>query len=151
MKKFVFSLQTLLNLRESIEKEQKNQLQVIQAKLHGLRKDLHRIQAQKLQTVTTFHRECGEGVTTSRMKEYHAFFEAMEKRIEEQKKAIKEMEKKEEHQKQLVINTMKQKKILETLRDKHYQQYLLEEQAEEQKRLDELAAQRAASGMGVFS
>jgi flagellar FliJ protein len=150
MKKFEFSLQTLLNLRESVVKEQKNQLQIIQAKLHNLRQDLYRIQEQKLQAVASFQRECEEGITTSRMQEYHAYFKAMEKRIEEQKKAIKEMEKKEEHQTQLVIHALKQKKILESLREKHYQEYLLEEQAEEQKRLDELASQRASNMMEVF-
>ncbi|MGI6707454.1 MAG: flagellar export protein FliJ [Clostridia bacterium] len=151
MKKFVFSLQTLLNLRESVEKEQKNKLQAIQTELHGMRQDLYRLQEQKQQAVTAYLQECEEGITTSRMKEYHAFFETMEKRIEEQKKAIKDTEKKEEQQKQLVIHAMKQRKILENLREKHCRQYLLEEQAKEQKRLDELAAQRAGHGMEVFS
>lgn len=131
MAKFVFRLQSVLNLKVSLENQQKNafalakrHLDEEQEKLERLyaRKELYEEEGKRLRKDALNIRDiCDNENALDRIKEF----------IEEQKKAVLKAEQALEEERQKLEEMMKDRKIYERLREKAFDEFLENEKHEE--------------------
>lgn len=140
MKKFKFTLQTILDLNISIEKQQKNELAAINHRIRMLEEDKVRTENEiaRAEDIYKVHikKQCRVGIIRS---------DSMYiKSLNEEKKQIEtEIEKKNRQKEKLqamLMKTMAKRKSLEKLSEKQYQKYLMSIKTEQEKETDDFAA-----------
>jgi len=146
LKKFIFPLQSILDIKESMEKEQKNQLAMIRKQLLAVRDELDALLAKKEWYMSLYREKCLQGTPVQELMDYMEYFPVLEEYIDQKRKELAELEKEEEKRRLKVIETMKEKKMLQTLKDKQYELYMAESAAEEDKRLDDFISYRWSPG-----
>lgn len=124
MKQFVFTLQSLYDMKKNIEKQQKIQLRMIETQLveqvielESLNNDFDKLKREYCQLVLT-------GVQITTAMQYDKFFERLKAVMSLVQKKIKELEEKKEQCIQGLINTRREKKLLDKLREDKYEEYL---------------------------
>lgn len=145
MKKFAFTLQSVLGYKVTIEKRQKAELAEINAVIDGLNRQLSDIDSRRLHARESLDREKAEGGRIlSLMQTYDRFFERLrdEKKIVTAKKQNAEMEKYQIQQRLIV--TMKEIKSLESLKEDQFLRYQEEVRTEEAKELEDLLSHKKA-------
>lgn len=149
-KRFVFRLQTVLNVKEKAEEEEKKKfgdlIQLLareEARLRQLQQQLVEtmaLQKQKLQS--------GQGMSPDELQRIQYFKKKLEKDIEAQKLRIKEVEAALERQRLALIEAMKERKTLEALKEQQLEAFNKEIDEEEAKLIDELATLKYARDAG---
>lgn len=146
MKPFKFTLQTLYNVKETIEKEQEMQLQLAIAKLQSLQAELLSMQQNVEAAQQQLRQEIKKGSSAKRLISFSHYFERMKATIDIQKQRIQEAEKEREIIHKKLIETRKEIRSLEKLRERQYEEYLIEQKREEEKMIGDIVSYQAASG-----
>lgn len=136
MKKFKFTFQTLLNISISLEKEQKNNLAVVNNELHALEE----IKESILNEIDNTRKIYKDVLSINEFINANNYLSFLKKKLIDinMEISIKENEK-EQIQKQL-IETMTQRKTYEKLRKKQLETYKKELAIEEDKALGDFIA-----------
>ena len=140
MAKFQFKMETVLRLRESIEEQKKNEFGRAAAELERQKEKLKAIIAEQRQMIQEFHEAVKARIDSKKSDQYNKYIKLLDKRIEEQQAVVKKCEAIEEACRKELIEATKEKKKLEKLKEKQFQQYVIEEKREEQKVTDELVS-----------
>ena len=140
MAKFVYRMQSILNIKEKMESQARNEfararqhLNEEEEKLKGLteRKAFYEQQGRKLQESSLNVRDILDNRNAiERMKEY----------ITAQKKAVITAQAQLEDARQKLQNAMQEKKTQEKLKEKAFEEFVKEENAKESKEIDELVS-----------
>lgn len=149
MRRFEFSLQKVLDYRQRREEqalrafaEAQAQLAHEQALLESLQHEreacLHRSQRR--------HRLKVQMLTVEQ-----TYLSALEERIEEQRERVAQAQRLLEERRAALLEAQRERKALERLREKQYEQWRQEMLRVEQNALDELATMRAASAPSVLT
>lgn len=149
MKKFRFRLQRVLDVKNTIEEVKRRNFLTAQQE-----HDLKVMQKQEMYRTLGHHqtklREIQDDLTTQVLNYYYNYFTMMLKEIEYQQGLIdlarEEMEKRREE----LIESVKERKILEKLKDKKHAEYVHEFNYEEQKILDELSGSKFKKKEDIF-
>jgi flagellar FliJ protein len=141
MKKFQFSLSTLLQVRSQQEEiAHKNLLDShlvlnkMNHQLIELFQELEKIQTQILQ------KQCNQ--FPADLSEYYLYLEMLKKKIARQKNLVDEAEVSLERRRKEVVRAMQRRKIIENLRDKKYSEWETTNFNSERSSLDELSTMR---------
>jgi len=142
MKRFAFRLQRVLDVKNTIEEVKRRDFLAAdneyRKKIDELKENYLELSRYQDQLKTKSREE----ISTQVLNLYYSYFNVLAGRIEYQKKLIElarqEMEKKREH----LIAAVKERKILEKLKEKQFGQYQKEFGAEEQKMLDEVSGNK---------
>ena len=140
MAKFQFKMESLLRLRESLEEQKKNEFGRAVAELERQREKLNQLLNEKERMVQEFHENVKNRIDSRKSDSYNKYIKLLDKRIDEQRVIVKKCEDIEKECRFQLIEATKEKKKLEKLREKQFQQYLIEEKREEQKLTDELVS-----------
>ncbi|MDD3765711.1 MAG: flagellar export protein FliJ [Eubacteriales bacterium] len=137
MRKFKFSLQFLLNIRKSEEKSVEAQLQSWRSKVAALEQELGALLGKRQMYEDKLKEEYSKGMTPQNLHNWNLYLSALKSEIDEME--LKVVSAKEECNKILnkLLEIKKTVKMLETLKDKRYKEYLDEEAKEEHKITDE--------------
>ncbi|MGN0388282.1 MAG: flagellar export protein FliJ [Suilimivivens sp.] len=140
MAKFVYRMQSILNIKEKMESQARNEfarsrqhLNEEEEKLKGLteRKAFYEQQGRELQESSLNVRDILDNRNAiERMKEYIAV----------QKKAVITAQAQLEDARQKLQNAMQEKKTQEKLKEKAFEEFVKEENAKESKEIDELVS-----------
>jgi len=144
-KRFVFRLQAVLNHRQRIEEIKRRGF--IQANLRRLqeKKRLDYFYRAKDLGLESLHRLERPGVIDlDQVRFYYDYQFGLGCNIERQSRRLKEAAEAVERAKQELIQASKDKKVLENLKEKHFHEYLLDLDRQEQKFLDDIATGRYA-------
>ena len=134
MKKFIFSMKSLLNLKKSLEKQHKAELAEVEQRLRRFRLELDTIDARYAGRRREFSELSGNGeLRAADFLIYAKGFEALRDKQDMQKLKIQASELERERVQKKVVEVMRERKTLEKLEEKQHSQYL-----EECKREDEL-------------
>lgn len=140
MKQFVFSLQPLYNMKKNIEKQQKIELQMIEtqlskryAELESLNNDFNKAKREYCQIVIS-------GVLAPRVKQYGHFFARLKVVMSLVQEKIKELEKKKEQCIAQLVETRREKKLLSTLREEKYSEYLDQVKKEQETKISDFVS-----------
>lgn len=143
---FRFRLGTLLHVKEQMEKSAKNELGLAVERLESERGRLAAIERE----LTAIREDLAKAVigiiSPGSIRSLHAFLEVRESVRNHQQDAVKEAAKTVDTIRDRVVTLMQERKVLEKLREKEWEQYRVETIQEEQRQVDELVTYRGRSG-----
>lgn len=140
MASFKFSLQTLLRLKEQLEKNAKNELGAAIKKLVEEKSKLKVIEDNIDITTNDFRAACSGIIHPEKIKEIKTYLEHLQYEREKQKENVKRQQKNVDIIRERLVEIMKERKVLENLKEKEFQEYLKEEKKKEQQQVDELVS-----------
>ena len=139
MKKFKFTLQTVLDLNISLEKQQKNELAALNNHIRMLENEKEQVKSEIERAEDVFKTHLRERCKVLTAKTDSMYIKSLS---DEKKKIELEIEKKNRQKEKLqamLMKTMAKRKSLEKLCEKQYQNYLMQLRAEQEKETDDFA------------
>lgn len=149
MRRFEFSLQKVLDYRQRREEQAIRAFAEAQAQLMHEQAVLHRLLIEREECLRRSHRR--ERLTVELLDVEQTYLSALEERIETQRERVAEAERMVEQRREGLIEAQRERKALERLREKHYEQWRQEMLRAEQNTLDDLATVRAVLSPGVLT
>lgn len=143
---FRFRLATLLHVKEQLEKSAKNELGVAVSRLEAEKACLADIVAEIAALGEAFSGAVTGAIDTERIKSLRACIIAREAAREKQSEVVKEASRTVDTIRDRVVALMKERKILEKLREKEFEQFRIEGLQQEQRLADELVTYRGRAG-----
>lgn len=137
---FVFRLESYLSVKEKMEEQRKLEYGKSLAKLEEERKIKESLIDEKNNNVVSFKNSILKGVNPSTLDNYNKYIDLIKKKIENQNVAIKKAEDAAEEKRVQLVEAMKERKMLETLKEKDKEAYLKEVLQKEQKVTDEIVS-----------
>lgn len=149
MRRFVFSLQKVLDYRRRLEEQAIRDFAEAQRQLEHERATLARLMALRGECLNRSRRT--HQLVVEMLDVEQTYLSALEERIEAQRQRVAEAERVLEERRQALIEAQRGRKMLERLREKHYERWRQEFLRTEQKALDDLATVRAVFQPGEMS
>lgn len=140
MAKFVFNMQGLLNIKEKLEEQSKTEYGKALNKLEEEKNILLNLENSKKQNIVSFRESINKGVKPNYIKSINQFISLIDKKIEQQVENINKAEEIVEQKRLVLLNAMKERKVLEALKEKEMENYFREELKKEQKIIDEIVS-----------
>lgn len=138
MARFNFKLGSLLKLNESIEDQKKNEFAKAAAELEIQREKLRNLFSEKQSCILSFQEAVNERIDPRQNEMRGKYINLVNKRIDIQKIEVRKKEEFLEVKRLELIEATKEKKKLEKLKEKQFEQYIIDEKREEQKITDEV-------------
>ncbi|MGE5495291.1 MAG: flagellar export protein FliJ [Burkholderiales bacterium] len=144
MKQFVFTLQPLYDMQESIEKQYKMQMSEIEAELLKRLNDLDVLSSNFERMKREYCEAMAAGVQAVKIKEYGHFFERLKAVMALMQDKIASLEKEKEKCLAKLVQARREKKLLDKVRENQYSEYMDELKKEQDKLVDDLISYRAS-------
>jgi len=140
MKRFQFRLQRVLEIKETIEEAKRRDFS---SAFNQYQKKLYELN-EMIQTLRKYQNELYEiernGVDLHRFLYYFRFFTSFKSQILYQERMVKIANTEMEKRRTILIEAVKERKIIERLKEKKFQQYHYEAGKEEQFHLDDISS-----------
>ena len=147
MPTFRFKYDAVLRQRQAAEEQCQHELAKHLRRRGELRDHLHRMQ----QTVRDAKSQLSGGlvghVDVDRIREFAGYSGQVTMQAQDTIRQLAQVEQHTQQARQQLAEAMRQRKAMELLRDKHYKQWLAEQNRQEREELDELAMQRYTRGL----
>ncbi|MCX7922375.1 MAG: flagellar export protein FliJ [Clostridia bacterium] len=140
MPKFVFKLQPLLNIKTQMEDSLKNELGKATQKLEDEKRVLKGIELEQETIINEINIKSTHGVLVEKLKEYSTYISFLKDKANLQKENINLAQNNVDKYREQLIKVVQEKKILEKLKEKQYQEFLKDQMKEEQKLNDEIVS-----------
>jgi len=139
MATFTFKFQSILKLKEQVEKNIKNELALAMELLNAEVKKLNEIVKKKQETIDEMKRESAK-ITIWKLKEYSAFIEVMKNKIDIQKNIVNQLQENVDITKRRLVEAMKERKIFEKLKELKKEEHVIEEKRKDLIAVDEIVS-----------
>ena len=139
MAKFIFKLQSVLNLRKQKEDNIKNELGIAIQRLEQEKRSLSELENTLDATVREFNEKTRK-TTVHELIEYNEYLSLLNSRIKSQKDNVNNAAQYVDKVREELVKAVKDRKILEKLKERHYEEFLLEQKKLEQKTNDEIVS-----------
>lgn len=139
MAKFIFKLQSVLNLRKQKEDNIKNELGIAIQRLEQEKRRLSELENTLDATVREFNEKTRK-TTVHELIEYNEYLSLLNSRIKSQKDNVNNAAQYVDKVREELVKAVKDRKILEKLKERHYEEFLLERKKLEQKTNDEIVS-----------
>ena len=123
MKKFKFNLENVLKFRINVESYEKTVLSGYHVQLNKLLDELEVLNSSYERVADEFEELSGRGITVHQIRSSHAMMENLEYGIELKIKEIEAQQKLIAKQTNVVVNAMKDTKILNNLKEAKFEKY----------------------------
>ena len=140
MKKFVFTLQAVLDISISEEKQQRMLLAQINAKLNEFENMLSAQQQIFSDCKAKEQSEIKRGISSKKLEQYSKYQDALRANINELKKLAAVTQREKQKCLDKLVQIKRKIKTLEKLREKQYQQYLAEMRKLEEKQTEDFVS-----------
>jgi flagellar protein FliJ len=145
MKKFAFQLQSLYDVKLTLEEQQKNQLKQVEARLAKLNEEMEVLQYSFAKTREEYRIETETGIQAEKLSWYGGYFDLLNKSMTLQREKIAQAEAQREKCLETLLEIRKEVKSLEKLKDKQYEEYLKEVKNEEEKAIGDMISYKVAA------
>lgn len=142
MSQFRFRLQTLLDFRVRKEDELKRGLAEIQKAILREQRALEELERGRQEAATRYSELAASALDVEREQLFRIFYSKLCLRIEDKQTAISELNEELDAQRDRVVEAMRERKTVQSLRDKQLEQFQLGELRKEQAFLDDIATTR---------
>ncbi len=142
MKPFVFKLQTALDLKLKEEDLQKEELHKATRIYKQNLKQLRSLQGRLVEIQDLLRGKQVKKIEILEIKRCQDYIPVLHDRIKQQEEVTENSRRKMEQVRGKLLAVMKERKILEKLKARHYREYMREFRREEQKQIDEMATVR---------
>lgn len=139
MAKFIFKFQSVLNLRKQKEDSIKNELANATRKLEAEKRKLSELETMLEDTVREFN-EKTKKTTVHELIEFNEYLSLLNSRIKTQKENVNNAAQYVDKVREELVKAVKERKILEKLRERQFEEFLLEQKKLEQKTNDEIVS-----------
>lgn len=140
MAKFIFNMQGLLNIKEKLEEQTKTEYGKALAKLEQEKSILLNLKNKKQENILSFRESINKGVKPNYIDNINKYISFIDKKVEEQTQNINKAKEIVEEKRLALLEAMKERKVLETLKEKEKENYFKEELKNEQKIIDEIVS-----------
>lgn len=142
MAKFVYKMQSLLNIKEKLEEQAKTAFGLAKAVLNEEGAKLAELIARKNGYVEKKRQEMSASINVHELTQLEHAIKSMEYRIAEQILLVRKAEKNVQLAQAKLENAMKERKIQEKLREHAMEEFLKEMEAADQQEINELVTFR---------
>ena len=142
MAKFIYKMQSLLNIKEKLEEQAKTAYGLAKAALNEEEAKLAELIARKNQYVEKKRQEMSTSINVHELTQLEHAIKSMEYRIAEQILVVRQAEKNVQLAQAKLENAMKERKIQEKLREHALEEFLKEMEAADQQEINELVTFR---------
>ncbi len=142
MAKFIYKMQSLLNIKEKLEEQAKTAYGLAKAVLNEEETKLAGLFARKNQYIEEKRMGMSASINVHELTQLEHAIKSMEYKIAEQVLVVKQAEKNVMLAQTKLENAMKERKIQEKLREHALEQFMKEMEAAEQQEIDELVTFR---------
>jgi flagellar protein FliJ len=140
MSKFIFKLQSLLDLKLQIEGSLKNELGRATQKLEGEKKIAERIEFEMQECINQFYAKSSKGIRVEKLREYNAYLSNLKLKLEVQKENINYAQNNVDKYRGKLIVAVQERQMIEKLREKKHHEFLKEQLKKEQAINDEIVS-----------
>ncbi|MCL6589571.1 MAG: flagellar export protein FliJ [Firmicutes bacterium] len=138
MKKFKFKLETVLKVKSRVEELRQKELKEAEVRREQARRQLAQRQEEMAATVANYREQFQANIDLYKANDYHRFIKWLSKQIELATQHLEQCEQEVHRRRLKLMEATREKKVLEKLKEKAYEEYKAEELREEIKFLDEL-------------
>lgn len=142
MAKFNYRLQSTLDLKGKLEEQKKIEFGQAIARLEAEKQKKIDLENQKSDNINLFRESIAQGIRPDDLKQYNTYIDVLKIRIKGQDRAIQLAEKAVEKKRLELVEAVQERKKLEKLRERAYEEYVIEEKIAEQKIVDEVVSYR---------
>jgi flagellar FliJ protein len=142
---FKFKLQSILKLRENVEKEKKNEFGAATQRIEREKLKLEQLNAEMYNVNNGIEKSTSEGATVGQLLLQQKFKEYYKGSILNQKVRVKMAEEHLEDCRHQLVKAVQDKKMMEKLKDIDHEKYLYTEQKNEEKLVDDLVSFKKGS------
>lgn len=146
MAKFVYRMQNILNVKEKLEVQAKNEFAIAAAKLNEEEEKLEALQTRRQEYEDTLKRLCEDSLDVAAIKEAEDNIEVLKYHIQIQKLQVAAANQQLEVARQKLTSAVQDRKTHEKLKEKQFDIFKAEEAAKESKEIDELVSFRHGEG-----
>ncbi len=140
LKKFVFTLASLLKIRETDRERLMAEYAEAETQFVLAKDKKAKLERQHIEECQSFERKCALGMKPSDMRDTANYLEELRGFIKLAAAAVIQAEKKVEEKRQELAGVYREIKTLEKLREKQYKEYLVENEKEEVKLREDILA-----------
>jgi len=140
--KFVFRLQDFLRLRERLEEQKKQEYGLAVAKLEREKQLLAALRREKDGNIDSFRNQIQIKIEPQRFRIHNDYIEWLKVRIVEQEKVVVIAQNFVHEKRRELIEAMKNRKVLEKLREKELAVFFREQNLAERRVVDEIVSYR---------
>ncbi|MGI6152226.1 MAG: flagellar export protein FliJ [Christensenellaceae bacterium] len=137
MKKFVFSLQRLYDVKAADEKQKRLELKELTRILDEHKRNKQELLQKFAQEKEKYDDKSKSGMTRQDLKNFGDYFQYLNEEIDKQNRYIAEWEQKVEICKQELVKLMNEQKALERMREEQLEEYNTELQKSEEKEIED--------------
>lgn len=139
---FRFRLQTVYDLKQHMEDEQKDALARERIKLDNLAAEEQSLKQKLMFWSKRYLSSASEGISPIEVVQIGRYIEELNQNIIKTGRQIERQKAVVERERQLLIEKMKERKTLETLHDKQLERFKYEQGKEQEKEIEELISSR---------
>lgn len=140
MKKFVYSMQSVLNIKEKLEEQERASYGAAQARLNEEMAKLAELNARKDGYEQQLRESVGDALNVIQIRHQEEALESMKVLVRRQSVAVSKAEQNVEAARYKLQQAIMERKAQEKLRENAFEAYKKEMQAEESKEVDELVS-----------
>ena len=140
MKQFVFTLQALYDMQESMEKQIKLQMGMLEAELAQRLREMDSLNSSFEKSQNEYCSAMAGGVAVVRIKNYGCFFERLRAVMLLQQGKISQLEIEKEKCLQKLIHVRREKMLLDKLRAEQHDAYMSEVRKQQAKMMDDFVS-----------
>ena len=142
MARFRYRMQNILDVKEKLETQAKNEFAIANAKLAEEEEKLSRLRARKSEYEEKLRNLYEDNLDVFEIKVTQESVDNMQLRIEEQEINVKHAMKNVDLAREHLTEAMQERKTHDKLKEKQFEQFLIDEAAKESKEIDELVSFR---------
>lgn len=144
MKKFSFSLDTVLNYKEQVLDGLKAEHMKILVRVRKCEDEIDELEKTYHQSAQEFDEKKRQGMGVHDMHIYDNFLQLIQKQIERKLEEFAELKKKEEAQRAKVVEAKKESSSIQKLKEKQAEEYRKQEQKENEQMIEEFVSTQSA-------
>ena len=150
MKKFSFSLETVLDYKNQVLETLQTEHGAILAQIRAQEKVIEDLEAEYRQSDADFTQRKMEGINIMDAMSYEAYLRSLERKLQEEYHKLERLQKREEEKRMQVVEARKETATIEKLKEHKLEDYRKAEQKDEEKMIEEfVSATRAMAALGT--
>lgn len=150
MKKFRFSLETVLDYKQQALDAIRAEHGAILARVRAQEQVIEDLEAEHRQADGEFTRRKLEGINIVDAMSYEAYLRSLERKLREEYYKLEKLRRMEEQKRTQVVEARKETATIEKLREHKLEDYRKAEQKDEEQRIEEfVSTTRAMAAMGI--
>lgn len=146
MAKFIFSMQNLLDIKEKLEAQEKNNYSRANLRLQEAEEKRQALQNRQQEAEQELKHTMLSSLHVLEIRQKEEAIEILKMYVRQQEIVVKQREQELEEARIRLSEAIKERKTFEKLREKAFAEFVAEENKKEQKEVDELVSYRYGTG-----